>query len=153
MATKAKPTENRAGQEKGATAADVAGPESTPGPASGTVTAPQVVTHTDVEVPVRETAGPLGAHYVTGPDGAPVAVDAPAQPATGPSESAAPAVAVVDTESPANPGPSLVPQEHVTVVHEVIPGVPATPVFANPGPPTAAPEGSEVARATPDPEE
>lgn len=147
-----KPTENRAGQQKGADAAAVAGPTSETGTPEAPSTAEQPTT-TTIETPVHETAGPVGGHYVTGPDGQPVFVDASTQPAVAAGESAAPATAVVDVESPANPGPSLLPQEHVTVVHEVIPGEPSTPVHANPGPPSAAPEDAKVAYATPDPAE
>lgn len=143
--------ENRAGQAKSATAGDVAGSTSVAG-AGGTPGTTSDTTTETIEVAVHETAGPLGAHYVTGADGKPIAVDAASQPPVAPGQAAQASVAVVDITSPANLGPSLIPDEHVTVVREVIPGEPAVPVIANPGPPSETPEGAKVAHAKPDPE-
>lgn len=143
--------ENRAGQAKAKTAADVAGPASTVGVAGQTATPPETTTET-VQTPVHTTAGPLGATYVTGPDGVAVPVNAPQQSAVDPDKGAAPAVAIVDVETPKDAGASLTPQGRLVAVREIVPGVASEPVYANPGPPDKEPpEGSKVAYADPDP--
>lgn len=127
--------ERIAAAKGGGTAADVAGSASTVGAAGVTPPEPEATIQEVKQLPVQESAGPLGAHYVTGPDGRPIAVAADQVPPAPVGEVTPPAMATVVTERPANPEPGLVSEEHIVAVAEITPSTPTVPVIANPGPP------------------